>query len=217
LPVIAYGLDALPTDGDLTGLPSAEIGSAPVLRLNSDALAAGQRSSAGVPEGDLFQGLCEQLSERCPPWSAVPRRFIAWYFAAVDAIATAHRTELETRLGASSGLYTWQDWRYSAPKPLPRAHLPGPGDTVIRVEIAFWRDGQWLVLETWGGEATPKARRTKADALAAAGIEVVTYSAADLAASGDALLARVLGRSAPQFWSDEILPTGPFAPAVPQP
>lgn len=215
MPVIAYGLDALPADGDLTGLPWVDIPMGMrALRLNSDALPLGARSQMQLGDGDLFEAVRDQAVERCSPWANTPRRLLAWYFAEVARRLADHSGDLAPRLSATGGLYTVEDWRYSALKPLPRAFLPvGPGETV-KVEVAVYRDGRWAALDSWGAEPTPKARRLKSEALAGAGIEVIDYGTGDLTPGNDALFGRIMGGVGLAFWEGDVLPTGPFAPAV---
>jgi|GEM_PF-1624734 len=231
--IIPYGIDALPTGtGPLPARPSPpypceviDTGARKVLRLNNSRHVAAGASAPAGRGGEPFAAIKEQLIAWCGPWNGLCRRFLEHYFAAVEGAIETAREELSRRLAPFEGLFTYRDWRFSAPKPLPRALLPlptheggspGSADTHVRVEIAFWLGDRLIAVQSEPSPLTPRLAAEQKARLAAAGVACVGFSAADLA--GDAaLIERILGELWPAFWSGETLPAGPFRPEVPRP
>lgn len=167
----------------------------------------------------------EYLKGLCRPWDNVATRFLDAYFDFLSDLLDEKREILEKKLAPYAGLYNYRDWLFSAPKPLPRAHLHAPQnlgvpdapfqpDTFVRADFAFWLGDRLVAAQSAQSALTPKKAREQADRLRLAGIQLVTYGAADLA-GGKArdLFTGVLGPSL-LFWEDQTLPAGPFRPSL---
>ena len=143
----------------------------------------------------------EWLASQCGDYAPLRRRFITTYFAFVAAEVDAHRADLAADLARFDGLYTADDWLWSALRPLPRAWLAGPNGPLL-AEIAFWDGAQPLAIELSARE-TP--RQT---ALSQAGFPVLRVGPdvlADPVALGPLLPAQFRG-----FWRGQTLPASPF-------
>ena len=68
---------------------------------------------------DYLKGLCR-------PWDNLAAGFVDTYFRVLSEVVDEHRNALAERLAPYAGLYDYRDWLFSAPKPLPRAHLHAP-------------------------------------------------------------------------------------------
>ena len=201
---ILYGLDRLPRgiapdDPRLPGVPEA----GGVLRLNSIALPRAIQAGAGPTHSARIAAMRSWLEDSCGDYARSRRAFVAAYLDLIAARIPRHRPALEAGLARFGGLYTPEDWFWSAPRPLPRAWLPSPSGPVF-AEIAFrLADGPLALVFA---DATPEA------ALRAAAIPMRRLGPAALA--DHAALAAALGefqtpfRAA--FWEDEILPRSPF-------
>jgi hypothetical protein len=196
------------------------------LRLNNSRYHFDAVGSPAGPGSEPFESIEQHLIGLCGPWGGLPQRFLAYYFGEVGALVEEAREDLSRRLIPYEGLFTYRDWRFSAPKPLPRAFLPlldseappsATAGTFVRVELAFWLGDRLAAVLSEPGPLTPRAAAEQRARLARAGIAVVTYVAADLAPGKRDLIARIFGEPRPAFWSGEELPAGPFRPAVPMP
>jgi hypothetical protein len=165
----------------------------------------------------------EYLKGLCRPWDNLSTQFLDAYFRFMSELLDEHRDALAARLEPYAGLYDHKDWLFSAPKPLPRAHLYAPQDggagavaaaDFARVDFAFWLGDRLVAAQSSQGFLTPKKAKEQTDRLRLAGVEVFMFGPADLA-SGKArdLFTRLLGSSL-AFWEDEALPSGPFRPAL---
>jgi hypothetical protein len=165
----------------------------------------------------------DYLKDLCRPWDNLSTQFLDAYFRFLSDQLDEHRDALAARLEPYAGLYDYRDWFFSAPKPLPRAHLHAPQengaagattDDFARVDFAFWLGDRLMAAQSSQGFLTPKKMKEQTDRLRLVGIEVVMFSPADLA-GGKArdLFTRLLG-SCLVFWEGEALPTGPFRPSL---
>ena len=212
---ILFGLDRLPRslaadDPRLPGVPAA----GGLLRLNTEPLPAAALPAAALPAAVLagapgdhaarLAALLRWLEGLCGDYAAARRRFVAAYVALLAASIAARRAELAAGLARFDGLYAPEDWIWSAPRPLPRAWLPGP-DGPVFAEMAFrLADGPLaLVLAEPAREA----------ALVAAGVRVRRVGT-DVLAAGPAALAAALGEGFWRFEAGEKLPMGAFRRGV---
>jgi hypothetical protein len=161
--------------------------------------------------------LCAYLKRLCRPWDSLSAKFLDWYFASVAAHVDANREPLAARLGAASGLFRTADWLFSAPIPLPRAHLYAPldepiGDDRVPVEFAFWLGDKFVVAQSAAATLTPRKAAELAARLKSASIDVVRFSAGDLTTPRSQLFSRLLPAPLDQFWTGQKLPMGPFRP-----
>jgi hypothetical protein len=180
--------------------------------------AAGAEGEAAV--------LREYLKGMCKPWDNVSVQFLDAYFRFVAEGLKQDTEALAARLAPYAGLYDPKDFLFSAPKPLPRAHLhaptPGasasagamdPGD-FLRVDFAFWLGDRLAAAQSAQSFLTPKRAKEHTDRLRLAGVDVHLFGPADLA--GDRardFFTRLLGAAA-KFWESEPVPSGPFRSAL---
>jgi hypothetical protein len=180
--------------------------------------AASSPVGAGI---EPFEAIKLNLLGLCGTWSRLPHDFLEYYFREVAAIIEEARDELERQLAPYDGLFSYKDWRYSAPKPLPRAFLHAPDldarQAFVQVEFAFWVGERLLAVQSQPEPLTPRAAAQRRERLANAGIEFIGYIASDILPGKRQLIERILGDRCAAFWSGEILPTGPFRPEVPMP
>lgn len=171
-------------------------------------------------DGDALAGLRDQTLRHCDLWTRPLSRFVEHYFDFVSGQVTRHRNELERRLARFGGLYGYRDWVFSAPLPLPRAHLPVPASEDgparrIRVDVAFWSAGRLVAIALIGSATVTAEQWSDREVLRSAGVEIIEIDEAELAAD-DALL-RLLPADFHAFWRDQPFPTGAFAPDLPPP
>jgi hypothetical protein len=180
--------------------------------------AAGAADETGLVR-DYLKGLCR-------PWENPATQFIDAYFHFLTEVIEEQRDVLAERLAPYAGLYDYRDWLFSAPKPLPRAHLHAPHDGMaqgasanaadfVRVDFAFWLGDRPVAVQSAGSALTPKKAREQTDRLRLAGVEVVPFSPGDLA-GGKAreFFGRILGPAGAAFWEGDVLPAGPFRTAL---
>ena len=147
--------------------------------------AAGAQDEAGV--------LREYLKGLCKAWDNVSVQFLEAYFRfAADAIEQ-HADVLAARLAPYAGLYDPKDFLFSAPKPLPRAHVHAPASGAravaaamdpadfLRVDFAFWLGDRVVAAQSAQSFLTPKRAKEHTDRLRLAGVDVHLFGAADLA------------------------------------
>jgi hypothetical protein len=207
-----------------TAFPCAAINRAArePLRLNNSRYDRAFAQSASADTTDEAGIVRDYLKGLCQPWDKLAAGFIDTYFRVLSAIIDEHRDALAERLAPYQGLYDYRDWLFSAPKPLPRAHLHappldaagGPAD-FVRVDFAFWLGDRLVAVQSAGSALTPKRAREQADRLRLAGIQVVPLEARDLAGDkAHEFFTRLLGSSGLAFWNNDVLPAGPFRTAL---
>ena len=126
------------------------------------------------------------------------------YCEMVSAAVVARREELAAGLARFDGLYAPEDWVWSAPRPLPRAWVPGAGGLVF-AEVAFrLAEGPVAVVL---GEPGQEA------ALLAAGVAVRRVEPSVLA-GGAAVVGAALGEGFWRFEVGERVPVSPFRRGV---
>jgi hypothetical protein len=157
--------------------------------------------------------LRDYLKRLCRPWDGLSVKFLDWYFASLAAHVEANRALLTERLGAAAGLYRADDWLFSAPIPLPRAHLPvGDGD-FIQVDFAFWFGQRFVAARSAATISTPRKAAEQDALLRSANVDFVKFAPSDLTTPCSPLFSRLL--PPPQdFWSGQKLPLGPFRPEL---
>ena len=192
------------------------------LRLNTSRYEPSLAPDLTLGGSDQFDFIRDYLKRLCGPWDGLSQRFLNWYFAAVTDQVRRNEAMLTERLGATRGLYRVSDWAFSAPKPLPRAHLFAPvlepdaaaGDNAdyIEVPFAFWLGDKLMAVRPREAALTPRKAASETARLQAAGIELTAFSAAELGDVSSPLFARILAPPRDAFWQGQALPMGPFRP-----
>jgi hypothetical protein len=191
------------------------------LRFNNSRYDFGFAPNAQSGAADEAGVIKEYLKGLCRPWDNRATQFLDAYFDFVSHLVDEHRETLAGRLEPYAGLYDYKDWFFSAPKPLPRAHLHAPEASraggaadFTRVDFAFWLGDRLVAAQSSQGFLTTKKAKEQTDRLRLAGIEAVMFGPADLAgAKARDLFTSILG-SCLAFWNGEALPTGPFRAAL---
>jgi hypothetical protein len=157
------------------------------------------------------------LHSLCGVWQGPPKVFIDAYFAAARREMAANADALGERVGKLAGLADIDDYVFSAPLPLPRAHLhlarrsSAPvvdPDDVVPVDFAFWTGERLLaVAMDTGATPTPKQRRAweRVSAYGISTLRVKPAALADAAAPHE-----ILGNDFARFWEGDPLPRTPF-------
>jgi hypothetical protein len=205
---IPFGLERLPRSIRLDDpqLPTAAAG-ADVLRLNTEPLPQVAMPDIAGDHHVQVAAAMEWLVSLCGDYAKPRRRFVTTYFAFLTAQIAAHRAALAENLARYDGLYTPDDWFWSAPRPLPRAWLPGP-DGMLPAEIAFWDGAQSLTIE-FAARDTPRQA-----ALEAAGVQVLRIGPETLA--DPEALGAILPAQFHAFWHGRVLPASPFRRPIPR-
>lgn len=157
--------------------------------------------------------LRDHLTEFCDQWAKRPRQFVALYFRFIDSVIATDRALIEAHVKKFGGLFTADDYAFSALRPLPRAHLPVAGDQHVRVDFAFWTGEQLVAVDIAGEEARGAAWQERARQLEAAGVQRIEIAAATIAKDDPASLRPALPPEFAAFWRSEPLPSSPFRAA----
>jgi hypothetical protein len=149
--------------------------------------------------------LHEHLRALCGLWDKPAQNFLNFYFRWIaDSVASSATLAAQAR---RSGLFTPEDWSFSALRPLPQAHL---GEPPVRVDFAFWTGGALVALALQGAGTPRRQRQEELARVREAGIEVIEIPSASLAPDGDAM--RLLPAPLQNFWDGVALPASPFGP-----
>lgn len=187
-----------------------DTGDGGTLRLNSGSYAADGADS------DALACLRGHVKRHCDLWNRAQGEFVDDYFDLIAARVEAARPALEQKLEKFGTLYGYRDWAFSAPRPLPRAHIPtgAPSDmsAYVPVDFAFRSAGRLVAVYLTGAQTLPRDRRAARDRLRDAGVEVV-----EIPRAAHDRLAALLPPDLLDFWQDEPFPTGPFKPDLPAP
>jgi len=213
IPRIPFGLARLPRSigHDDPRLPIAAAGTKP-LRLNTEPLPPAAMPDAVLDHAARVVAMQEWLISLCGDYAPLRRHFILNYFAFLAVELHTYEVSLAKDLARYDGLYTPDDWLWSALRPLPRAWLPsaafrGPGN-MLPAEIAFWDGAEPLAIELSARETPGQA------ALQAAGIQVLRITPDILATPG--AVGALLPPSFHMFWRGQALPTSPFRRPIPR-
>lgn len=164
--------------------------------------------------------ILRSLHALCSPWDGPSRLFLTVYFHDIEQ-RLALDPALQEAAQRVSGLYHWSDWLFSAPAPLPRAHLFAPDfgpakplseADFVQVSMAFRIKGQFIALLSEASAPTPKAARLKRSRLEAQGVRVLGLDSSSGTAAMEALIGQILALEGHDFWRADPVPQGPFAP-----
>lgn len=200
---IPFGLDRLPRTlrVDDPRLPGVTVGDAAGLRLNSEPLPAEAMASAAEGHAARIAAMKQFLHGLCGDYASQRLRFVDCYLDCMAAYLDAHRDEPALQLQRFHGLYAPEDWLWSAPRPLPRAWLPGEGGSVL-VDFAFWDGTKAIVIDVGGSQEVTEG--------------VTVRITRDVLAGDPSRLLDVLPTSFRHFWQGETLPRSPFRRAIPR-
>ena len=167
--------------------------------------------SADTPKP--FDHLRSIFHQMCKPWDKLSHAFVDAYLDYLLAELVRGDAGLTARARPFEGLFKKEDWIYSSPRPLPRAHLPVSKDehgaTTIQVDFAFWLGRYFVAALLHETSLSPLRARERLTRLVDSGIRCVSVSAADLR-EPDTLFPRLLGSPASEFWHTQAIPSGPF-------
>jgi hypothetical protein len=191
------------------------------LRLNSGGLEFGEPPPLPLmPEvADQLAYLLTHFKLYCTVWNKYPRLFLDRYFEFIRDQVAGNQAELTQSLAPFGDLYEFEQWAFSALRPLPRAHLWAPeDDTVtefdsagwIRVDFAFWGGAEIVAIDLIGSETRGASHARQSTRLAQHGIKVIEFPNAFLADAASNDFAASLPAEFLRFWDPGPLPSGPF-------
>ena len=190
------------------------------LRLNSEALNAAPNSNA--PQGAApLNRIKDRLKSFCRPWDRLSLQFLDGYFEHIANMLRVHQGAITTKLAPFLGLYAVEDWAFSAPKPLPRAHLYASRNTgrtrwdmddFVQVDFAFWLGDRMVAVLSQPEVLTPGRAGERLARLEQTGVTVVHFNAENLARNPTALFHHVIGDFGALLESAGTVPIGPFRP-----
>jgi hypothetical protein len=190
------------------------------LRLNSVALNPAPNFNA--PQGATPLNLVkDRLKGLCRPWDRLSLQFIDGYFEHISNMIRVHQDAITTKLAPFIGLYAAEDWAFSAPIPLPRAHLYASRNTgsadwdiadFVQVDFAFWLGDRMVVVLSQPAVLTPARARERLARLEQAGVTAIHFSAENLSRSPTALFQHVIGDFGALLESAGAVPISPFRP-----
>ncbi|MGC8475639.1 MAG: hypothetical protein ACP5NP_04730 [Acetobacteraceae bacterium] len=186
---ILYGLDRLPRtlatdDPRLLGVPD----SGGLLRLNTEPLPLAVLSGMPPDHAGRVAAARAWFATLCGDYARKRERFVTACFDWAEAAIAAAHDEIAASLARYEGLFAPEDFFWSAPRPLPRAWLPGPQGHGF-ADIAFRTETGLVAVLLDDAPAPPGIRAVRLDASAP-----------------EAFLAASFGG----FWRTERLPRGAF-------
>jgi hypothetical protein len=201
---IPYGLDRLPRSIALDDarLRCVAVSDEP-LRLNSEPVPPDAMPLTTGDHAARVAAAKEWLDDLCGDYAPLRRQFIEAYLRFIAAQIEAHRTELAARLAPYDGLYSPDDFAWSALRPLPRGWVSASGQ-LLPADMVFWDGARQIAVEL----STRDTDRQRA--LLAAGVAVQRIAPGMLAR-----LDAILPVSFLRFWEGQTLPSSPFRRAIP--
>ena len=199
---ILYGTAAPQPDGPRV---TVDLTSREPLRLNHGPYSYDEiTQGSGPTAAERLTFLRDHLTDQCDLWAKRPRQFVALYFHLIERVMQRDRAAIEEKTRRLGGLFTAEDFAFSALRPLPRAHLSG-----VRVDFVFWTGTGLLAVDITGDDARGPAWETRRAALAAADARSLEIPAA-VGRDDPALIEDLLPAPFTAFWQSETLPSSPF-------
>ena len=186
------------------------------LRLNGVPVDLFASANAPVDRSDQLITLRDQMLALCDPWNRSATLFVECYFRAVEDCVVDNAQAIAAGTVGLGSLFEPRDWAYSAPCPLPRAHLLAPGGggsaetEYVVADFAFWTGAGFVALDVAPSRLLPKAARERRQRLADAGIKLVDKVPADDPAAWLSFFATLLAPPLTTFWQGETVPLGLF-------
>jgi hypothetical protein len=196
-------------------VPYVIAGAGVMLRLNG-----GQYEFAGQPPlGDLRDAAAQlgflgvHLQRYCSLWDRGQKLFLDRYFEFIALRIERESDELKAKIAEFGSLYRYEDWVFSALRPLPQAWLnTTAGDydpaALIGVDFAFWTGGEIVAVYITGTETAGPQVLEQRDHLRRTGVTVLEIPQSALA--GSTTFAALLPGPFHNFWEGQTLPCGPF-------
>lgn len=209
---IPFGVDTYPAgaaEGEAPAFPYIPAGAAEgnTLRMNAQRFALPAAPQDLSVEGQA-QALLAHLLGLCGTWDQTSRAFLTGYFDYLRHAIEEHRPAIEKRLAVFEQLFQPEDVLFSAPLPLPRAHLLPPEDGRDAVaDIALRTSAGWLALFAVPGQLMPAQARARRQRHEEAGIRTIEFTLADVR-SGAPFFSKLLAADEPPFWQAETVPSG---------
>jgi hypothetical protein len=188
------------------------------LRLYEAAVALFLRGKP-ASQDDPLASIRDQLKSLCDPWHRPAWEFVDEYLAAIEGFVARYAGAILAQSIGGGTLYEARDWIFSAPCPLPRAHLHAPAEGAepdaqwVKVDFAFWNGGNFVAVDFSGARFLPRAAQERRARLLHAAVDLIEATPRD-ETSWEAFLARLLPPSRRAFWSGETIPMGPFPSAA---
>jgi len=197
---IPFGLDRLPRDPTLR---SVEVGASP-LRLNTEPVPPDVMPLATGDHAARVTAARAWLESLCGDYAPLRRQFVTAYFRFAASMIDVHRTELLARLQHCHGLYTPDDFLWSALRPLPRGWV-AVDERRLPADMVFWDGVQPIAIEL-AARDTDRQRALLAAHVATLRIEPSAFDRLDA----------ILPSGFHRFWDGETLPSSPFRRPIPQ-
>lgn len=192
------------------------------LRLNSGGLEFGEPPP--LPEmpkvSEQLDYLLAHFQRYCSLWDKHQRAFLERYFAVIYSHIMENQQELIQSLVRFGNLYRFDQWAFSALRPLPRAHLLAPENSdsselaMVRVDVAFWTGFEIVAIDLIGSETRGKAQDRRRERLIRNGVKVIEIPHGILDESHSNEFRGSLPSDFYRFWEMEALPSGPFQSAL---
>ncbi|NLS07276.1 hypothetical protein HGP14_28730 [Rhizobium sp. P32RR-XVIII] len=213
--IVPFGVDDWPVDDSDIGRRKSEFphvvaepNRSATLRISRQLFVLPSPPPRDMSVDGQFGAMREHLLSLCSPWDQLSRAFLDGYFEFIRSEIERHHDEIETRLLPFGGLYRPEHLSFSAPLPLPRAHLAEPLENVpARADIAFLLTGRWVALLAKPIRLMPGAARRLKQALQDDGVDLREFSADDLRA-GDTFFRSIFTLDELRFWAGEDVPSG---------
>ena len=156
----------------------------------------------------------------CGTWSKFQRLFITRYFDFIVGRIEEERESLSKALAEFGNLYEYQDWAFSALRPLPQAYIYAPKDKTIDslpeandfipTDMAFWTGTNLLVLSLSDPQSTDPFQSRRMERIKDAGIVVLAINPDVLEDKNSSAFRDLLPEPLKNFWHGELAPSRPF-------
>ena len=156
----------------------------------------------------------------CGTWSKFQRLFITRYFDFIVQRIEEECEPLSEAIEDFGNLYQYQDWAFSAFRPLPQAYIYAPKDKAIDSlpvagdfipsDIAFWTGTNMLVLYLSDPQTTDPFQSRRLERIRNAGIDVIEITPAVLEDKDSTAFRDLLPELMQNFWRGELAPSRPF-------
>ena len=158
--------------------------------------------------------LKKYLHAQCDLWRKAQHTFIDAYFEFIVHSLDEQRAVLSRQLNAYEGLYNYQDWSFSALRPLPRAHIQTKSGVFVAMDFAFWTGTEVITINIVDFQTPTKTRRELLEKLVVDGIRIISLDSKTLMKDGSTYLKESLPENFHQFWKTEVLPQSPYKPKL---